>query len=94
MPLIELKTAKITEKGQIAIPKDIRDIEGFKKGSKVAILAFEDRIELRPMKQIHEKMFTALASEKSLAKDWNSKKMRKHGKIYERRCCCFTISFF
>lgn len=73
MTLIEVKTAKITEKGQIAIPKDIRGMEGFKEGSKVAILAFEDRIELRPMKQIHEKMFTALASEKSLAKDWNSK---------------------
>ena len=73
MPLIEVKTAKITEKGQIAIPKDIRDIEGFKEGSKVAILAYEDRIELRPMKQVSERMFTALASEKSLAKDWNSK---------------------
>ena len=73
MSLIEVKTAKITEKGQIAIPKDIRNMEGFKKGSKVAILAFEDRIELRPMKQLHEKMFTAIASEKSLSKDWNSK---------------------
>ncbi|MEK6891667.1 MAG: AbrB/MazE/SpoVT family DNA-binding domain-containing protein [Nanoarchaeota archaeon] len=73
MPLLEVKTAKITEKGQIAIPKDIRELEGFKEGSKVAILAFEDRIELRPMKQIHEKMFTTLASEKSLAKDWNGK---------------------
>ena len=73
MPLIEVKTAKITEKGQIAIPKDIRNMEGFKKGCKVAILAFEDRIELRPMKQVSERMFTALASEKSLAKDWNSK---------------------
>ena len=73
MKLLEVKTAKITEKGQIAIPKDIREIEGFKEGSKVAILAFEDRIELRPMKQLSEKMFTALASEKSLARDWNSK---------------------
>ena len=73
MRLIEVKTATITEKGQIAIPKDIRSLKGFKKGSKVAILAFEDRIELRPMNQISEKMFTALASEKSLAKDWNSK---------------------
>jgi len=73
MALIEIKTAKITEKGQIAIPKDIRDIEGFKEGSKIAILAFEDRIELRAMGQISEKMFTALASEKSLAKDWSSK---------------------
>ena len=73
MPLIEVKKEKINEKGKIAIPKDIRDMEGFKKGSKIAILAFDDRIELRPMKQMHEKMFTALASEKSLAKDWNSK---------------------
>lgn len=73
MKLIEVKTAKITEKGQIAIPKDIRDLEGFKKGSKVAILAFEDRIELRSMKHLSERMFTALASEKSLAKEWNSK---------------------
>ena len=73
MPLIEMKTVTITGKGQIAIPKDIRALEGFKEGSKIAILAYEDRIELRPLKQINERMFTALASENTLAKDWNSK---------------------
>ena len=73
MPLLEIKSATITEKGQIAIPKDIRDTEGFKTGSKIAILVFKDRVELRPMKQISEKMATAVASEKVLAKDWNSK---------------------
>ncbi len=73
MPLLEIKSATITEKGQIAIPKDIRKIKGFKKGSKVAILSFKDHIELRPMKQISERMATAISSEKSLAKDWNSK---------------------
>jgi AbrB family looped-hinge helix DNA binding protein len=73
MPLIEMKTSKITSKGQIAIPKDIRELEGFKEGSKIAILAFENRIELRPLNQINEKMFTARASEKSLAKNWLSK---------------------
>lgn len=73
MPLIEIKSATITEKGQITIPKGIRDVEGFKTGSKVAILAFKDHIELRPMDQISEKMATAVASEKVLAKDWNSK---------------------
>ncbi len=52
MGLIEVKTAKITEKGQIVIPKDIRDIEGFKEGSKIAVLAFDDHIELRPLKSI------------------------------------------
>ncbi len=72
MSLIEIKTAKITEKGQIAIPKDIRDIEGFKTGTKIAILAYQDRIELRPLKNMNETMFTALASEKTLAKDWNT----------------------
>ena len=73
MPILEVKTATITEKGQIAIPKDIRMIEGFNTGTKVVILAFEDHIELRTMKQINEKMATAIASEKTLAKDWNSK---------------------
>jgi AbrB family looped-hinge helix DNA binding protein len=73
MVLVEIKSATITEKGQIAIPKEIREIEGFRKGTKIAILAYEDRIELRPLKQLNEKMFTAYATEKSLAKDWNSK---------------------
>jgi AbrB family looped-hinge helix DNA binding protein len=77
MPLVEMKTVKITEKGQIAIPKDIRELEGFEEGDKVAILAFEDRIELRSLKQLNEKMFTALASEKALAKDWLSKEDKK-----------------
>jgi len=73
MPLVEMKTAKITEKGQIVIPKDIRKLEGFEEGEKIAILAFEDRVELRPLKQFSERMFTALASERALAKDWLSK---------------------
>lgn len=77
MPLMEIKTATITEKGQITIPKHIRETEGFKIGSKIVILAFKDHVELRPIKQISEKMATAIASEKSLAKDWNSKEDEK-----------------
>lgn len=73
MTLVEVRSATITRKGQIAIPRDIREIEGFEEGSKIAILAFEDRVELRPMKQVNESMLTALASEKVLARDWNSK---------------------
>ena len=73
MALIEIKSVKITKKGQIAIPKHIRDIEGFKEGSKIAILAFEDRVELRPLSKADESKFTALASEKVLSKDWDSK---------------------
>ena len=74
MPLLEMRTATVTEKGQIAIPKSIRKLEGFKEGTKVAILAFNNNVELRPLKQFSEKMFSALASEKSLAKDWLTKK--------------------
>jgi len=73
MSLIEIKSVTITEKGQIAIPKDIREIEGFELGSKVAILAFDDHVELRSIKELNENMITALASEKVLARDWNSK---------------------
>lgn len=72
MNLTKMETATITEKGQIAIPQDIREIEGFKIGDKIAILAFEDRIELRPLKKVN-KSFASLASEKTLAKDWLSK---------------------
>ena len=73
MSLIEIKSVTITEKGQIAIPKDIREIEGFELGSKVAILAFDDHVELRSIKELNENMITELASEKVLARDWNSK---------------------
>ena len=73
MPLLEMRTVTVTEKGQIAIPKDIRKLEGFKEGTKIAILAFNNKVELRPLKQFNEKMFPALASEKSLAKDWLTK---------------------
>ena len=73
MALVEVRTATITGKGQIAIPKEIRELEGFKEGTKIAILAYEDRVELRPLHIVNEKMHTAYASEKSLAKDWLSK---------------------
>ena len=77
--LIEIKTAKITEKGQIAIPKEIRKIKGFKEGEKVAIIAFKDHVEIRPIKQVNkldlskESIQIALLSEKSLAKEWVTK---------------------
>ncbi len=73
MKLIEVKTVKMTEKGQIAIPKDIRELEGFEEGSKIAVLAFDDHIELRPLKSIKSGRIAALLSEKSLSKDWNTK---------------------
>ena len=69
----EIKTITITEKGQIAIPRLARKIRGFNEGSKLSLLVFKDRIELRPIKEINKAMMTMLASEKVLAKDWNTK---------------------
>jgi len=73
MALVEIKSTTITGKGQICIPRSMRRSKYFGKGSKIAILSFNDHIELRPMNQISKKMETAIASENSLAKDWNSK---------------------
>ncbi len=76
MALKELKTIKITSKGQIAIPKDIRKMEGFKEGSKLALLAFDDHIEIRPLEQTKKAdltkhgILTYVMSESSLAKVW------------------------
>ena len=65
-----MKTATITSKGQISIPKEIRSKE-FKTGSKVAILAYKDRIEIRPLKKVSKRLETVLASQRALAKDWD-----------------------
>lgn len=73
MTLVEVRTATITEKGQITIPRTVRHLEGFTEGSKIAILTFDDHVELRPMGQVSERLATAVASESSLAKDWKSK---------------------
>jgi AbrB family looped-hinge helix DNA binding protein len=77
MSLVEIRSATITDKGQIVIPKSLRKYEGFSEGSKIAILTYKDHIELRPIETIEEKLFPLLASEKVLAKDWNSKEDKK-----------------
>lgn len=74
--LIEMRTVTVTDKGQIVIPKDIRKLKGFKSGEKLAVLAFEDRIELRPVSHL-DSILTYIASEKVLAKDWNSREDEK-----------------
>ncbi len=71
--LMEVRSATITSKGQISIPKELRETSGFKEGKKITILAFKNHIELVPMKKFQKRMATAYASEKSLAKEWLSK---------------------
>ena len=77
MPIVNIKSATITEKGQIAIPKEMRKIKGFKTGNKIAIVSFDDHIEIRPFNHLEKKLSSYLLSEKSLAKDWNTKEEDK-----------------
>lgn len=77
MALLQIKTAKITERGQIAIPKGIRELEGFAEGSSIVVLAYDDHVELRSLEAVEKNELklpeTAILSEKSLAKAWNTK---------------------
>ncbi len=49
-----MTTITISPKFQIVIPKAIRDLLGLKPGQKVQALAFEDRIELIPVRKIKQ----------------------------------------
>jgi len=72
-----MKSVTITEKGQIAIPKELRKNKEFKNGSKLVVLSFGDRIEIRPITKISESLQNSLLSEKALAKEWLSKEEDK-----------------
>jgi len=70
----EIRTVKITEKGQVCIPREARDMAGFEECSKVSLIVYSDKAELRPMKKrISDAMMAMLASENVLAKNRLSK---------------------
>lgn len=77
MSLNEIRTATITSRGQISLPSSIRKSESFSVGKKIAILTFDDRLEIRPMEEISEGLACTIASEKALAKDWLSEEDKK-----------------
>jgi len=70
----EIRTVKITRKGQVSIPSAVRARAGFEEGAKVNVIAYDDRIELRPMKKgkISEAMMGYLMSEEVLAQNWDT----------------------
>ena len=43
----EIRTATITQKGQICIPSTARNLAGFKEGSKVSIIVYNDKVETK-----------------------------------------------
>ena len=69
----DVRTATITSKGQVCIPQIARAFKGFKEGSKVSIVVYDNRVEIRPFKKLSEGMMAMLMSEKVLSKRWLSK---------------------
>jgi len=70
--IADIRTVTITAKGQIVIPKAIRQKAGFKEGSKVAVITHKDRVELRPLPILSEAMEAALLSQETFAKEWDT----------------------
>jgi AbrB family looped-hinge helix DNA binding protein len=68
--VLGMKSATITSKGQITIPKELREHAGFKTGSKVVFITLKDRMQLIPMEKISDAMYASLMSEKVLAREW------------------------
>jgi AbrB family looped-hinge helix DNA binding protein len=70
----DIRTATITQKGQICIPNIARNLAGFKEGTKISVVVYTDRVELRPLKKenMSDTMLSMLASEDVLAEAWNS----------------------
>ncbi len=71
----DIRTAMITQKGQISIPSIARQLAGFKEGTKISIVVYADRVELKPFQaeKLNDSLMCMLASEDALAKNWMSK---------------------
>jgi AbrB family looped-hinge helix DNA binding protein len=70
--VLGMKSATITSKGQVSIPKELREQAGLKVGSKVVFISQKDRMQIIPLNKISDAMYASLMSEKSLAKVWDT----------------------
>lgn len=68
----DIKIVTITNKGQICIPNVARNLAGFKEGTKISVVVYSDRVELKPFKKINEAILPALISEEVLAEAWDT----------------------
>ncbi len=53
-PLIDV--TKVSDKGQVVIPKEIRDKMGFKEGTKLIVVATEDAVVLQRIEAVAGKI--------------------------------------
>jgi len=53
-PLIDI--TKVTDKGQVVIPKEIRDKMGFKEGTRLIVVAADDAVVLQRVEAVAGKI--------------------------------------
>lgn len=77
---MELKTIKLSEKGQISIPKDIRENLHLRKGDKLVMMRKGEQIILQRADLILKKLNLneesagiMMISEETLKKDWDNR---------------------
>ena len=74
-----LKTVSVSEKGQIAIPREIQELLDIKKGDRLVLTAKNEKILIQKATNIEKHMMNDFDdllrySELSLAKLWKNKK--------------------
>ena len=62
----------VGEKGQIVIPKKMRNDFKIEKGTKLLIIKEKDKMIIKPIKLDEEDYFWMLASESSLKETWDN----------------------
>lgn len=77
--LLELKTVTLSSKGQIALPKSLRTRQKLRDGDKLALLVYEDCVEIRPLGYLasavdltKKGVYSSLMTESALAKRWKT----------------------
>lgn len=69
--MTEMQIITLSKKGQIVLPKKVRDGLRIGQGSKLLLIEREGKVTLTKLDNLlKKKVSTLLLSEKSLAKDW------------------------
>ncbi|MDO8633828.1 MAG: AbrB/MazE/SpoVT family DNA-binding domain-containing protein [archaeon] len=76
--MAQVEIITVSKKGQVVIPKNVREQLQIRQGSKLLLVQKNNKVTLSKVDSLlqeekQEKLYTALASEKALAKDWLSK---------------------
>ena len=69
--MTQVEIITVSRKGQVVLPKNVREEMRVNQGSKLLLIEKEGRVTLSKLDTLlKDKSFTLLASEKGLAKDW------------------------